>query len=71
MTEETINDVINTTRVVVHGAQGPKITLPKPPVEIQTGTVATHFYSKISSSHSWVHGCNQVTYPKPTSEDLL
>ena len=41
-TQETANNVINTARVTVHGPQGLKITLPKPFVEILTGTVAKH-----------------------------
>ena len=55
VSQETINDIVNTARVAVHGAQGPKITLPKPLLEILTGTVATHCYNKISfSSHPGV-----------------
>ena len=60
---------MNTARVAVNGAQGPKITLPKPLVEILT--VTTHYNNKISSSHSWVHGYSQITYPKCTSEYFL
>ena len=72
MTQETLNYIINTIRTAVHGAQGPKITLPKPLVEILTGTVPTHCFNKISSSfHPGVHSCNQITYPKRTSEDFL
>ena len=52
MTQETANDIISTARVAVFGAQGPKITVPKPLSEILTGTVAMHCFSKIYSSHS-------------------
>ena len=72
MSQETINDVVNTTRVAVHRAQGPRITLPKPLLEILTGTVATHHYNKILfSSHPGVHSCRQIFYPKCVSEDFL
>ena len=50
MTQESINNIINIATVAVYGAQGPKITLPTPLVEILTGTVVTHCYNKIASS---------------------
>ena len=37
-TQEIANNIIDTARVAVHGAQGPKITLHKPLVEILIGT---------------------------------
>lgn len=52
MTQQTANNTISTARVAVLGAQGPRITVPKPLLEILTGTVATHCFSKIYSSHS-------------------
>lgn len=53
MTLETINDVINTARLAEHGAQDSKITLPKPIVEILTGTLAHIFTIKY---HLLTHG---------------
>lgn len=50
MTQEITNDAINTARVAVHGAQGPKIALPRSLVELLTGAMATHCYNKILSS---------------------
>ena len=72
-TQETAGNGINTTaRVTLHGAQGPKITLPSPLVEILTGILATHRYHEISSSsQSWINSCYQITYPKYTPEDFL
>ena len=45
MTQETINNVINTTKASVQGAQGPKIALPNHRGD-PNGTVATHCYNK-------------------------
>ena len=54
---------MNTARVAGHGTQRSEVPLPKPHVETLTGTMATRCHSKIAYSHSWVHGCHQITQP--------